>query len=83
MQLQAEQKFKTWAINTITYQRYSKFIRQQVTQAGSFSDQVFLTNQTGRSTIGTISVPPTLNRTKTAGYSRNKHMQSLFFQRAL
>lgn len=51
----------------LTYQRYSKFIRKQVTQAGSFSDQVFLTNQTGRSTIGTISVPPTLNRMKTAG----------------
>lgn len=67
MQLQSEQKFETWTINAITYQRYSKFIRKQVTQAGSFSDQVLLTNQTGRSTIGTISVPPTLNCMKTAG----------------
>lgn len=60
----------------MTYQRYSKFIREQVTQAGSFSDKVFLTNQTGGSTIGTISVPLTLNCTKTAGWSRNKHNQS-------
>lgn len=44
---------------------------------------MFLTNQTGRSTTSTISVPPALNRVKAAGWSRNKHRQSLIFQRAL
>lgn len=62
-----------------TYQGDRAFIGKQVTQAGSFADQLFLANHIGRSTIDSISKPFTLYCVKTAGYSRHVNTKAVCF----